>query len=110
MNLCRRPQSLLFLAAVALVPLALPVFAADLPDTLPAPDSKPADMPRKVGSMAPSKPISASCRPMSDSAADIERLRPSSRKDPSNRSSACRSTKTVANTTAALSRDVLRAA
>ena len=44
----RRNRSFLPLAAVALVLLALPAFAATVPDQLPDPDGKPADMSKPV--------------------------------------------------------------
>jgi hypothetical protein len=44
----RRTRSLLPTAAVALVLLALPAFAAEVPDPLPDPDGKPADMSKPV--------------------------------------------------------------
>ncbi len=45
----RRPvRSVLPVAAVALALLALPAFAADVPDPLPDPDGKPADMTQPV--------------------------------------------------------------
>jgi hypothetical protein len=44
----RRTRSFLPIAAVALVLLALPAFAAVVPDQLPDPDGKPADMTKPV--------------------------------------------------------------
>ena len=44
----RRTRSFLPIAAVALVLLALPAFAAEVPDPLPDPDGKPADMSKPV--------------------------------------------------------------
>ena len=48
MTFRRRARSFLPIAAVALVLLALPAFAAEVPDQLPDPDGKPADMTRPV--------------------------------------------------------------
>ena len=44
----RRTRPFLPIAAVALVLLALPAFAAEVPDQLPDPDGKPADMSKPV--------------------------------------------------------------
>ena len=48
MILLRRTRSFLPAAAVALALLALPAFAAEVPDPLPDPDGKPADMTKPV--------------------------------------------------------------
>ena len=48
MTFRRRTRSFLPIAAVALVLLALPAFAAEVPDPLPDPDGKPADMSKPV--------------------------------------------------------------
>jgi len=44
----RRTRSFLLLAAAAMALLALPAFAAEVPDQLPDPDGKPADMSKPV--------------------------------------------------------------
>ncbi len=48
MTFCCRTRSFLPIAAVALVLLALPAFAAEVSDQLPDPDGKPADMSKPV--------------------------------------------------------------
>ncbi len=48
MTSCRRTRLFLPIAAVALVLLALPAFATEVPDPLPDPDGKPADMSKPV--------------------------------------------------------------
>jgi hypothetical protein len=48
MTFHRRTRSFLPIAAVALVLLALPAFATEVPDQLPDPDGKPADMTKPV--------------------------------------------------------------
>ena len=48
MTFRRRARSFLPIAAVVLVLLALPAFAAEVPDQLPDPDGKPADMTKPV--------------------------------------------------------------
>ena len=48
MTFRRRTRSFLPIAAVALVLLALPAFATEVPDQLPDPDGKPADMTKPV--------------------------------------------------------------
>jgi len=48
MKSCNRTRSLILVATGAMMLLALPVFAVDLPAPLPRPDGKPADMTKPV--------------------------------------------------------------
>ena len=48
MTFCCRTRSFFTIATVALVLFALPAFAAEVPDQLPDPDGKPADMSKPV--------------------------------------------------------------
>ncbi|NQT40097.1 MAG: hypothetical protein HQ581_21575 [Planctomycetes bacterium] len=48
MTFPRRTRSFVPIAAVALVLLALPAFAAEAPDQLPDPDGKPVDITKTI--------------------------------------------------------------